>query len=311
MAINILVAQRPGDGFTPGAIRARELALAFSEPVNVRFFCVLFDAHIEDHRAGDHAPVEQLKEEMITSQQVRLNEAESHLVSICERLDSVVRWGANPVTELLKAATEFNADLIIATVRGHSRLSRLIFSHTDWELARLSSIPILFAQPEKFRPYKKVVTAVDPIHAFACSIELDSEMINAGERLAAPFDGLVFLLNAYPDMHLHAKGGCVRLPEIYAGWERSHRLAVAKLADQNAIEPEQVRLGAGDPRQVISAAVSELDADLVVVGSVSRRDKRRAIGQTSVHVIDSVDCDVLVVRAGPAGRLVQEVIAAK
>jgi|GEM_PF-1933885 len=306
MTYKILVALQPGDDFSSAAERAREISQAASGETAIRLCCVLFDSHIADHRAGDHAPVVQMQQVMIDSETARVEAVAAHLHGICDQVDVQVRWGAPSVDELINAAREFSADLIIVTARHHSKLSRAVFNHADWELMRLSSIPVLFAQAETFQPYESVLAAVDPVHSCDVGSDLDDELIRVARRMSAPFGGEVFLAHAYPNPALTVMAEYAPPADLFNRWEKTHRAAVAVLADRNAIPADHVYLKGDEPKRVIPQIAEAVKADLIVLGSVSRRHKRRIIGQNAGYMLDHADCDVLVVRAGPAGELVRE-----
>jgi universal stress protein E len=53
----------------------------------------------------------------------------------------------------------------------------------------------------------------------------------------------------------------------------------------------------GETREVLVGTVDELDADVVVIGAVSRGAlKRLALGSTAERVLDFVPCDLLIVK---------------
>jgi universal stress protein E len=62
----------------------------------------------------------------------------------------------------------------------------------------------------------------------------------------------------------------------------------------------QTHVQEGMPEDVIPALAAQLDAEMVVIGTIGRTGLSAAIiGNTAEHVIDRLDCDVLAVK--PAG----------
>jgi nucleotide-binding universal stress UspA family protein len=83
--------------------------------------------------------------------------------------------------------------------------------------------------------------------------------------------------------------------------ERAARAASAKLLERllrgSGISTRRQHLVAGHPIDAIDKTVRQLHTGLLVMGSVSRSGlKRLFIGNTAERVLDTVDCDVLVVR---------------
>jgi nucleotide-binding universal stress UspA family protein len=82
-------------------------------------------------------------------------------------------------------------------------------------------------------------------------------------------------------------------------YENAAAMRVRKLAHK-ALPDSHVHLGWGEPADQLPAFASSASAGIVVMGAVSRSRLRRAfIGHTAGHVLDSLDCDVLIVK--PAG----------
>jgi nucleotide-binding universal stress UspA family protein len=65
------------------------------------------------------------------------------------------------------------------------------------------------------------------------------------------------------------------------------------------IAKSKTHLVCGDPAIEIAALARSMRAGLVVMGAVSRRGlKQLFIGNTAEHALDSLHCDVLVVKSG-------------
>jgi universal stress protein E len=69
------------------------------------------------------------------------------------------------------------------------------------------------------------------------------------------------------------------------------------LTRKHGIAAEHAHLLDGETREVLVGAVEQLDADLVVIGAVSRGAlKRFALGSTAERVLDFLPCDLLIVK---------------
>jgi len=63
------------------------------------------------------------------------------------------------------------------------------------------------------------------------------------------------------------------------------------------IPPTQQHVLEGLPEQVIPELAEELDAELVVLGTIGRTGFSAALlGNTAEHVIESINCDLLAVK---------------
>jgi universal stress protein E len=112
----------------------------------------------------------------------------------------------------------------------------------------------------------------------------------------------VLLVNAYPGTPVNI---AIEIPEFnpqeYNQTMKSHHLdAVEKLALEYQLAAAQTHVLEGMPEDVIPKIAQQLDAEMVVIGTIGRTGLSAAIiGNTAEHVIDRLDCDILAVK--PAG----------
>ena len=68
-------------------------------------------------------------------------------------------------------------------------------------------------------------------------------------------------------------------------------------SDKHHISKEHCHVHIGLPEDVIPQYAEQLDAELVVLGTVGRQGISAAlIGNTAEHVIDKLNCDVLAIK---------------
>ncbi|HET9449005.1 MAG TPA: universal stress protein, partial [Steroidobacteraceae bacterium] len=76
--------------------------------------------------------------------------------------------------------------------------------------------------------------------------------------------------------------------------------SVTKLAGKYGVGAADCVMREGAPDVVVATTANRRDADVLVMGAVSRSfTSRPVIGNTAERVIDQVDCDVFIVK--PAG----------
>ncbi len=77
-------------------------------------------------------------------------------------------------------------------------------------------------------------------------------------------------------------------------WQHDHKILVQALANKHGIKEDCIHLVDQHPRAAITQVAGSIQADLVVLGVVSRRRfKHLAIGRNAEYVLDHLDCDVL------------------
>ena len=171
-------------------------------------------------------------------------------------------------------------DLLVIQTTRHSSLARLLLSYTDFKLIETCPCPVLMLKTEKSYLEACVVAAVDPMHSHAKPAALDEAIIDAASQLATAVGGTLHIC------HAHTPQGREECES------RVHALARrAKLAD------DHTHLAGGDPSDVVPRFARSLQADVMVMGAVSRSALERVlIGYTAERVLDALNCDVLVVK---------------
>jgi universal stress protein E len=207
-----------------------------------------------------------------------------------------------PVSEaIVRRALRINADLIIAEPHAGRRLAPWLLHLTDWELLRLSPVPVLLVK--NARPYRNpvVLAAIDPSHAFAKTAKLDREILQAGGLVSKALHGTLHVMHAYAPVPL-----MVLTPETASAYltasMEAEALARARTAFDRALgtlklAPARRHLIGRHPTDAIQDVARETHSAIVVMGAVSRSGmKRLFIGNTAERVLDDLPCDVLVVK---------------
>ena len=205
-----------------------------------------------------------------------------------------------PVHEaLVRQARRLKADLVVAHAHAGLRLAPWLLHLTDWELLRNCPEPVLIVKSNRAWQRPRVLTAIDPVHAFARHAGLDDEILKAGAQLATALKGTLHAMHAYvPELNPQAVGVS---PQVIARVARNSE-ARARLAFERAlrgcrIPPTRRHWRWGPPTDAIPRAARGLRAQVVVMGAVSRSGLRRiVIGNTAERILGDLACDVLVVK---------------
>lgn len=181
---------------------------------------------------------------------------------------------------IVRRSLSIGADLIVAECHAGRRIAPGLLRLADWELLRLSAVPVLLVK--RIRPYHRptILMALDPSHAFAKPARLDEEIVLAGSAVSAGLGGRLHAVHAYA-----APAGA----SARAGLDRALRSL--------EIPPARRHVLPGDPAAVVRTLARGLRADIVVAGAVSRSGLRRAlIGNTAERLLDCLPCDLLIVK---------------
>ena len=107
------------------------------------------------------------------------------------------------------------------------------------------------------------------------------------------------LVNSFPGTPVNI---AIEIPEFNAGdynlsMLKHHKDAMLEHAKAFNIAEENTHIKEGLPEDVIQSIANELDAELVILGTIGRTGLSAAlIGNTAEHVIDRLNCDVLALK---------------
>jgi universal stress protein E len=205
----------------------------------------------------------------------------------------------------VRKVIESDADVVFKDTHYHPVLKRSVFSNTDWNLIRDCPALLWLAKPRAIAAKPRFIAAVDPLHERAKPSELDDRIIVAAKQLCFPLNGELHVFHAFdatPALATPMDSMAMPLPirEITESMRTRHTDAVHELTDPYGIPRDCVHVREGTTRERAVALAEELVADVVVMGAVSRRGlKRLFLGNTAETVLDTLPCDLLIVK--PAG----------
>lgn len=218
-------------------------------------------------------------------------------------VDVAADWDYPPYEAIIRKAQRISADLIVAeNHQGSGRHpARWLLAYTDWELLRLSPIPVLLVKNRKLYHRPRVMAAVDPSHAFAKPGNLDKQILRAGAQLVHALHGELHALHVFNPplaiMPTMPDGPLIDVEAGRADQEQVARRKLERLVDGFDVKRSHCHLLQGRANEVIPATVRRERGAIVAMGVVSRSGiKRFFIGNTAEFVMDAVSADLLVVK---------------
>jgi universal stress protein E len=209
-----------------------------------------------------------------------------------------VEWDHPAYEAILRHAMLTRADLIVAEAHVGRHIAPGVIRFADWELLRLSPVPVLLVKGT--RPYHRptVLAAVDPSRAYSKPAKLDEEILGMAATVSEAVRGT-----------LHAVHACEPLPQGLAmiaarTAERVHdavgahaSLGFDRLLRSTKIPAAHRHLINGHPSDVVQKAARSLRSEIVVLGAMSRSGLERVlIGNTAERLLDRLCCDLLIVK---------------
>ena len=230
-----------------------------------------------------------------------------------EYADIVRQAGVNVTTEIvderpiaeavLERAEAGKPMFVMKGTKYHSEAQRSMLVDTDLHLARACPYPLWFVRSSQFAEAPLIVAAVDPMHSHDKPAALDDAIIQMAKSIAGPLDGKVHLFHTYDRLSaIGAEAMKVFKPvklevdKIDAKIKKSHRDALDALAKRNGIADENIHQLPGRTRDLLPSFVRGKNAQLVVMGALSRWGvKRMVIGSTAERAMDHLPCDIVIV----------------
>ncbi|NRQ42491.1 universal stress protein UspE [Rheinheimera sp. YQF-2] len=214
-------------------------------------------------------------------------------------IDIKVVWHNRPFEAVVLAVLEDDYDLVIKGTHDHDVLKSMIFTPTDWHILRKCPCPVLLVKDHDWPQGGNIIAAVNAGSEQAHHLSLNQRVINKARQMAAMLNAHTHLVNAYPGTPVNI---AIEIPEFnpqeYSSTMKHHHIdAITNLAKQFDIDSSHCHVQEGMPEDVLPTVATELDAEMVIIGTIGRTGLSAAIiGNTAEHVIDRLDCDVLAVK---------------
>ena len=210
-----------------------------------------------------------------------------------------VEWSDKRYEAITRYTINRQIDLVVKATRKHDDFASVLFTPTDWHLLRKCPAPVLLVKAHAWPEHGNILAAVnvgteDKEHA-----QLNDKLTGIAKDYAELLSGQVHLVNAYPSAPLNI---AIEIPdfnpETYHNAVRNHH--VQEMENHSAkfgIGVANCHVVEGLPDIAIPKVTEQLDAELVVIGTVGRTGLSAAfLGNTAEHVIDNLNCDVLAVK---------------
>ena len=276
----------------------RALALADKERTELELLQVLYDANLAGYsllpREEDYFDVRDM---LVQRESAGLEGMAETLRGRGYAVHSTVVWDYPIYQGIVRRAVAIEADLVVSEpLRGAK--SRGLGS-ADWPLIAGCPTSLLIAKPTGTADYRHVAAAIDPFHAHDKPAALDEVILTRAAEVARAFEaGLSALYCVAPLTKIVAGASFNRLAFPEAEVElRETNNAVVDLLRKNGIFPQAAHVLRGAPSEMLPRFVADESVDLLVMGALSRgRSAELVIGTTAADVLDSVECDLLVVK---------------
>ena len=202
---------------------------------------------------------------------------------------------------VVRYASKIEADLIVADQHPGRHTAGGLLHLTDWELLRLSPVPVLLVKTPGIYRQPVILAALDPIHKFAKPAKLDQRILTVSTTFARGLRGTQHVLHAYVPFPIITDPQMMMSQESVDHLQEQITAAAQKALDRELrtswIPNAQRHLVARHPADAIAQTARDIHSSIVVMGAVSRSGlKRLMIGNTAERTLDLLTCDVLIIK---------------
>lgn len=278
---------------------ARAVTLASKSHAHITVFLSIFDFSYEMTSILSNQEREAMRQGVIAQRLAWINDLLSHYSHLNLSIDTQVIWHNRPFESIINHAISGGYDLIVKGTHAHDKLKAVIFTPTDWHLMRKAPMPVLMVKEHDWPAAGKILCAINVASEDAAHQMLNDKIIEHAKDLATKFAAEVHLVNGFPGTPVNL---AIELPDFDAQTyndtvRKQHEERIHAIATANGIELSHCHVNEGLPEDVIPELAQQLDAELVILGTVGRTGFSAAlIGNTAEHVIDSINCDLLAIK---------------
>ena len=294
---NILVVIDPTEEEQKALNRAIELAKKTGARITA--FLTIFDFSYEMTTMLSSDERESMRQSVINDKARWLTQFIDNIEHTGIEITSEVIWHNRPFEPIIQQVIDKGYDIVIKGTKEHDKLKSVIFTPTDWHILRKCPCPVLLVKDHDWPKNGNILAAVN-----VGSDESEHESLNAriteeAVNLANIIEANAHIVNSFPGTPVNI---AIEIPEFNAAEYNesmmSHHIEAMKdHCEKFNVKKENMHVKEGLPEDVIEGLSQELDAELVILGTIGRTGLSAAlIGNTAEHVIDRLNCDVLALK---------------
>ena len=277
----------------------RAVQLAKRNKASITAFLTIYDFSYEMTTMLSSSEREAMRQSVINDRVQWLNEQIDAIEHQNVEISSKVIWHNRPFETIIEQVLNNNYDIVIKGTHQHDKLKSVIFTPTDWHILRKCPCPVLLVKEHSWPDNGNIVAALNVGSDEAEHQSLNNKITVEATNVANIINANVHLVNSFPGTPVNI---AIEIPEFNASEYNDsmlshHKEAMSEHAKNYNIPSENTHVLEGLPEDVIEDVSKELDAELVILGTIGRTGFSAAlIGNTAEHVIDKLNCDVLALK---------------
>ncbi len=278
--------------------------LAEKTGAKLELFICYYNEYLSGDRLFDSPSLEKARAEILNGQEQHLAKLAEPLTARGIEVTTTAVWDHPLYEGIVRHAAATGADIVCKDTHHHSAVSRALLTNTDWNLIRACAAPLWLVKPRPLADNPVFIASIDPLNEHDKPAALDDEILLRAKAIAEAGDGEVRAFHSYDPRIAVATATAnayipVSLPfdEIEKQMREQHEQRFNEVTTFHDIDPSKAHLMSGLTHEELPALAEETNADVVVMGAVSRnRWKRLFIGATAERTLEHLPCDLLIVK---------------
>ncbi|TDQ59017.1 universal stress protein E [Mesocricetibacter intestinalis] len=270
------------------------------KPVKITVFSAAYDLSYEMSALLSSEEREEMHQGMIEQRRQYVNTFLEKYADPMIEFDTNIVWSSNEAESIVALFEQHHYDLVVKYTKEEESLTSLIFTPMDWQLLRKCPVPILMVRDGDWKHQRRIIVAVNVSGDEEYHDEFNQQLVSLGIDLADNLErGNIHLVSAYPPTPINM---AIDLPEFHTseytnGIRGQHLINMKALRQKFGIDEDHTHVREGFPEDVIPQVAEELEAELVVLGTVGRTGLSAALlGNTAEHVISKLKCNLLAIK---------------
>jgi len=297
----ILVAVKdPTAKSLPAVEKAAHLARAFKAHLEL-FHSLSAPLYIDPYPRDGDGSIPQMERRMRSESIEQLEALARKMRADGIKVDVSATWDFPIYEAIVRRANRDNADLIVAERHAKPHIAPGLLQLTDWELLRTSTVPVLLVKTQT--PYRNpvVLAAVDAAHTLSKPAALDREILSLASSISTKLRGALHAVNAYAPIPMQPSPRRILSEEavkkLVSETKRAAQRGFMRVIQPAKIPSARCHLVGQHPIDAIEQTARKTHSNIVVMGAIARSGfKRFFFGNTAEALLDTLNCDMLIVK---------------
>lgn len=299
---NILVVLNPENDKQYALARAVRLVKEQKSevPVKITVFLAAYDLSYEISALLSAEEREEMHRGVIAQRQKEIQPYLEKYADPMIEFRPIVVWSSNEAEAISVEVEKNNYDLVVKYTKEEESLTSLIFTPMDWQLLRKCPTPMLVVRDGDWKHQRRILVAVNVSGDEDYHETFNKSLVSLSIDLADNLErGNIHLVSAYPPTPINM---AIDLPEFHTseytnGIRGQYLINMKALRQSFGIDEDHTHVREGFPEDVIPDVAKELEAELVVLGTLGRTGLSAALlGNTAEHVISKLSCNLLAIK---------------